>query len=69
MTRPAKRRVLGRRSIDLTEADYLVMCEATNILTDGFWDDPEEPGHEENTVRWADLMLRVRRSFAKGRKQ
>ena len=49
--------------VGLTETDFYVLCEVTNILTDGWWDDPEEPGHGENVVAWANLMLKVRKAF------
>lgn len=60
---PKKTEIPTSATVELTREEYLVLCDATDILTDGFWDDPEEPGHTENTVRWANLMRKVRNAF------
>ncbi len=56
------------RTIEISRADYEVLCEADRFLDAmDAWDDDEAHDHVKNRDRWSVLMLRVRRAFARRR--
>lgn len=49
--------------LPVDEDDYFLLLELNNIIKDGYWDDPNEPGHAEKRKRWNKLVGRAKKIY------